>query len=39
MAKNISKQELKFILTGYRDVLRVFLFADYERIFTEGLQP
>ena len=35
----ISKQKLTFILTGYRDVLRVSLFADYEQIFNEGLQP
>ena len=35
----ISKQKLTFILTGYRDVLRISLFADYEQIFNEGLQP
>ena len=35
----ISKQKLTFILAGYRDVLRISLFADYEQIFNEGLQP
>ena len=35
----ISKQKLTFILTGYRDVLRISLFADYEQIFNEDLQP
>ena len=35
----ISKQKLTFILTGYRDVLRISLFADYEQIFNGGLQP
>ena len=32
----ISKQKLTFIQTGYRDVLRFSLFADYEWIFNEG---
>ena len=35
----VSKQKLTFILTGYRDVLRVSLFADCKRILNEGLQP
>ena len=35
----ISKQKLTFILTGYRDVLTISLFADYEQIFNEDLQP
>ena len=39
MNKAISKQKLTFILTGYRGVLRISLFADYEQIFNEGLQP
>ena len=39
MNKAISKQKLTFILAGYRDVLRISLFADYEQIFNEGLQP
>ena len=39
MNKAISKQKLTFILTGNRGVLRISLFADYEQIFNEGLQP
>ena len=31
------KDWIPFILTGYRKVLRVSLFAEYERIFNEGL--
>ena len=33
---SISKQELTFILTGYRN--RVFVFAFCKRKFNEGLQ-
>ena len=31
------KDCIPFIRTGYREVLRVSLFADYERTFNEGL--
>ena len=31
-----SRQKLTFILTDYHDVLRVSLFAVYERIFNES---
>ena len=33
------KDWIPFILTGYRKVLRVSLFIDYERIFNDNLQP
>ena len=33
------KDLIPFILTSYRKLLRVSLFADYEQIFNEDLQP
>ena len=35
----MTKLNITFILTGYRDVLTVSVFVDYEWIFNKGFQP